>query len=86
MLEFFNAGEKKCANSDAMSWRLRTLSEPKIPADPLLHKRSTEAARETHAETDEPKDVYVVGITWRFEYVRSEGSSGLHLKSPQVPE
>ena len=42
-------------------------SELKVPADPLLHKRSTEAARETHAETGEPKDVYVDGITWRLE-------------------
>ncbi len=32
--------------------------ELKVPADPLLHERSTEAAREADAEAEEPKNIY----------------------------
>jgi hypothetical protein len=66
-----------------MYWGLRTLGEPKIPANPLLHKCSTEAARETHAETGEPKDVYVDGITWRFEYVKGRSGHSVSTGDPR---
>jgi len=66
-LKFLNAGEKECANSDAMYWGVRMPGELKVPADPLLHKRGTEAARETNGEAEEPKDIHVNGITTRFE-------------------
>jgi hypothetical protein len=45
-------------------------SELSVPANPLLHKGSTETAREGHAETEEPKDIYVNGKTWRFEWLK----------------
>jgi hypothetical protein len=43
------------------------LGEPIVPADPLLDECGTEAAGESDDETEEPKDIYVDGITWRFE-------------------
>jgi hypothetical protein len=58
-------------------------SELEVPADPLLHKRSTEAARETHAETDEPKDIYVNGITWRFECVKGRRVQVVSIRDPR---
>jgi hypothetical protein len=57
-------------------------SELKVPADPLLHKRSTEAARETHDETDEPKDIDANGITWRFECVSARRVQMLSIRDP----
>jgi hypothetical protein len=57
-LKFLDAKEKERANSDAMYWRLRIPDEFEASADPLLHKRSKEAARETDAETEEPKNIY----------------------------
>jgi hypothetical protein len=66
-MEFFDAGKKKGANSNSMCWRVCLLGEPKVPTDPLLHKCGTEAARECDDEAEEPKDIHVNGITWRFE-------------------
>jgi hypothetical protein len=66
-MEFSDAGEKKCANSDTMYWRVRLLGEPIVPADPLLHKCGTKTTRESDDEAEEPKDIHVDGITWRCE-------------------
>ncbi len=47
--------EKECVNSDTTYCRVRILSEPKVPADPLLDKRLLQRLRE-------PKDIYGNGI------------------------
>lgn len=66
-MEFFDAVEKKGANSDTVCWRVGMFGEPIIPTDPLLDKSGTEAAGESDDETEEPKDIDVDGPTWRFE-------------------
>jgi hypothetical protein len=73
-MEFFDAVEKKGANSDTMCWCVWVLGEPIVPADPLLNKSGTEAAGESDDEAEEPKDIDVNGITWSFEWV--EGLRG----------
>ncbi len=40
-MELLDTREKESANSDAVNWRVRILSEPE---DPLLHKQSIEVA------------------------------------------
>jgi hypothetical protein len=45
-------------------------SELGVPANPLLHKGSTETAREGHAETEEPKDIDANCKTWSFEWLK----------------
>ncbi len=61
-LKFLDANEKERANSDAMCWRLRIVDEFEASTDPLLHKRSKEAAREADAEAEEPKDIHADSI------------------------
>jgi hypothetical protein len=47
-----------------------------------LHKRSSEAARERDAETEEPKDIYVNGITWRTEWFKRRRSQLISISDP----
>lgn len=58
------------------------LREPIVPADPLLHKRGTEAARESDDEAEEPKDIHVDGITWRCERVEWLGGQVISIGDP----
>jgi hypothetical protein len=57
-LKFHEAKVNVRANSDAMFRRPRIPEEFEVSADPLLDKRSKEAARETDAEAEEPKDIH----------------------------
>ena len=61
-LKLLDAKEKGRADSDAMYWRLRIPDESEASADPLLHKRGKETARETDAEAEEPKDIHTDSI------------------------
>lgn len=58
------------------------LGKPKVPADPLLHKCSTEAARERHDEAEEPEDIHLNGITWRFKRVERRGGQAISISDP----
>ena len=59
------------------------LSELAVPANPLLHQGSTETARESDAETEEPKDVYVNGKTWRFKCVKCWSVKVISIRDPR---
>jgi hypothetical protein len=62
-MESFYPVEEEGTNPDTPEWRVGTQGEPTVPADPLLHKRGTEAAKQTETKTEEPKDVHADGIT-----------------------
>ena len=81
-LKFLDAKEKERANSDAMYWRLRIPDEFEASADPLLHKRSKEAARETDAEAEEPKDIHANSITLRCKWVKRRKGQGTSIGDP----
>jgi hypothetical protein len=53
-MKLLHAIEKVSTKPDSTSWRRGKLSEPEVSASPLLHKCSTEGARETEKETEEP--------------------------------
>jgi hypothetical protein len=69
-LKSLDAKEKESANSDAMYWLLRIPDEFEVSTDPLLHKCSQEAARETDAEAEEPKDIHANSIALRCKWIR----------------
>jgi len=81
-LKCLDAKEKERANSDAMFWRLRIPDEFEASADPLLHKRSKEAARETDAKAEEPKDIHANSITSRGEWVKRRKGQGTTVGDP----
>lgn len=58
------------------------LGEPKVPANPLLHKRGTEATRETDDEAEEPKDIHLNGITLRFEWFERRRGQAISIRKP----
>jgi hypothetical protein len=58
------------------------LSEPIVPADPLLDERCAEAARESDDEAEEPKDIHVDGIAWRCERVERRGVQAISIREP----
>lgn len=59
------------------------LSELAVPANPLLHERGTETARESDAETEEPKDIYVNSKTWRCECVKRRRGKLISIREPR---
>ena len=81
-MKFLDAKEKERANSDAMYWRLRIPDKLEASTDPLLHKRSEEAARETDAEAEEPKDIYAYSITSRSEWFKRRRGQRSTIRDP----
>jgi hypothetical protein len=81
-LKFLDAKEKERANSDAMYWRLQIPDKFEVSADPLLHKRSKEAAREADAEAEEPKDIHANSITLRGEWLKRRKCQGTSIGDP----
>jgi hypothetical protein len=65
-MELLDARIKECTNFDAMYSLVRVSGKLMVPTDPRLHKRNTEAAR----ETDEPNDIYANRITLRSGWVK----------------
>jgi hypothetical protein len=82
--KFLDAKEKERANSDAMYWGLRIPDVFEASADPLLHERSKEAARETDAEAEEPKDIHANSITsgGEGEWVNRRKGHGTSIGDP----
>jgi hypothetical protein len=77
-METVNAFEKERTNSDTNDRVVRKLGESKVPAEPLLYQGGEEATRETEAETEEPKYVYVNESTLdlkRFKVCRGKSIS-----------
>ena len=68
-MECLNAFEKEYTDSGAAYWHIWMLGKPDIPAKSLLYETGGEAARETEAETEEPKDVHVNDMTGGDKFV-----------------
>ena len=63
-MEHVHAMEKVSTNPHSTLWCRWKMSEPKVPASPLLHKCGKEGTGETECETEEPQNVHADSITW----------------------